>query len=112
MKTITLLFAAILLTFNTGFAQIKSTSVKQPSIAQLIQQNLRVPENMKGSVATERVRLVFTFDENGKAHVTDIVSARPDIHDSVISQFEAIDFSKSDKKTGETYSIWLTFSVL
>lgn len=77
-----------------------------------IQQYMRVPETMKNAVSSERVRVVFTIDENGKAHVVDVCTRRPELKGSVISQFEAIDFSDSKNTNGEEFSIWLNFKVM
>jgi hypothetical protein len=111
MKTLITLFTALTIAFTAVPASAQKTN-SHPSITSIIQDNLTVPASMKGTVATERVRVVFTIDASGKAHVVDIASARPDIHDSVKEQFEAIDFSKASEKGTETYSIWLTFKVM
>jgi hypothetical protein len=73
---------------------------------------MRVPESMKNSVSSERVRVVFTIDENGKAHVLDVSTRRPELKGSVISQFEAIDFPESRNTNGQEFSIWLNFKAM
>lgn len=77
-----------------------------------IQNNMRVPESMKNAVSSERVRVVFTIDENGKAHVVDVCTRRPELKGSVTKQFEAIDFSDSKHTDGQEFSIWLNFRVM
>jgi hypothetical protein len=77
-----------------------------------IQRTMRVPESMKNTVSSERVRVVFTIDTNGKAHVVDIGTRRPELKSSVTSQFEAIDFSDSKDTGGQLFSIWLNFKVM
>ncbi|MEO5645567.1 MAG: hypothetical protein ABIQ40_02875 [Bacteroidia bacterium] len=84
----------------------------QAGIFEKIQQCMRVPESMKTKVSSERVRVVFTIDENGKAHVLDIGTRRPELKASVTSQFEAIDFSDSKGTNGQEFSIWLNFKVM
>jgi hypothetical protein len=81
-------------------------------IFEKIQQQMRVPESMKNVVSSERVRVVFTIDENGKAHVVDVCTRRPELKGSVTSQFEAIDFSDSKNTNGQEFSIWLNFKVM
>lgn len=113
MKTIAIFFATLVfsLTSIPADAQISSTA-STPQIFQKIQDNLRVPENMKSTVSTERVCVVFTIDENGRAHVIDVASGRPDLRGSVTSQFESIDFAGITGTEGQTYSIWLKFNVM
>jgi hypothetical protein len=113
MKTLAILLTAFTLSLapvNVN-AQI-SASNSTPLIYQKIQQSMHVPENMKATVASERVRIVFTIDEKGHAHVVDIASGRTDIHPQVIHQFESIDFSGTGDNSGQTYSIWLNFNVI
>lgn len=113
MKTIALLFTVLTLSFATvpSYGQLSSGSTT-PQIFQKIQENVRVPESMKSNVSAERVCVVFTIDENGHAHVVDVASARPDLRNPVIRQFEAIDFSGIGGTEGQTYSIWLNFKVI
>jgi hypothetical protein len=85
---------------------------KQSAIFSHIQENMRVPAGMKSEVSSERIRVVFTIDENGNAHVVDVNTRRPDLRSSVIRQFEAIDFSDSKDTNGQQYSIWLNFNVM
>jgi hypothetical protein len=85
---------------------------KQSAIFLHIQENMRVPAGMKSEVSSERIRVVFTIDANGKAHVVDVNTRRPDLRSSVIRQFEAIDFSDSKDTNGQQYSIWLNFNVM
>ena len=113
MKTLAILLTAFALSLApvSVNAQI-SASNSTPLIYQKIQQSMHVPESMKGTVASERVRIVFTIDEKGHAHVVDIASGRNDIHPQVIRQFESIDFSGTGDNSGQTYSIWLNFNVI
>ena len=113
MKTLATLFTALVLTFTTVPAQAQiTTNNSTPQIFQKIQDNLRVPENMKSTVSSERVCVVFTIDENGQAHVLDVMAGRTDLRSSVTKQFEAIDFSGINDVSGQTYSIWLNFKVM
>lgn len=113
MKTIAILFTALSLTFAPVAANAQLTSSNSaPLISQKIQDNLHVPDQMKNSTATEPVRVVFTIDEKGHAHVVDIASRRPDLHASVISQLESIDFTGTNCDHSQTYSIWLNFKVV
>jgi hypothetical protein len=93
-------------------AQSFTGADKTPLIFEKIQNSVQVPEIMKGSVSTERVRVVFTIDENGRAHVVDVNTARPDLKAPVTKQFEAIDFSATADGSGQMYSIWLNFKVM
>lgn len=113
MKTLAIIITALALGFApvTANAQVTQTSTT-PLIFEKIQKSMHVPETMKSTVSTERVRVVFTIDETGRAHVVDIGSRRSDLHAQVIRQFEAIDFSGTGDNSGQTYSIWLNFSVL
>ena len=113
MKTLTLLFTALLMSFTTisANAQINSNN-STPQIYQKIMDNLRVPESMKSAVSSERVCVVFTIDENGHAHVIDVAAGRTDLRIPVTTQFEAIDFSGLSGTNGQTYSIWLNFKVV
>lgn len=77
-----------------------------------IQQHMRVPASMKNTVSSEPVRVVFTIDNTGKAHVVDVSTRRPELKDSVTTQFEAIDFSDSKETNGQEFSIWLNFKVM
>ena len=90
----------------------ETTAALQAGIFSKIQQYMRVPESMKNVVSSERVRVVFTIDENGKAHVVDVCTRRPELKGSVTSQFEAIDFSDSRDTNGQEFSIWLNFKVM
>lgn len=89
-----------------------SSGTPQAEIFARIQQHMRVPEVMKNTVSSERVRVVFTIDENGKAHVLDVNTRRSELKGSVTSQFEAIDFSDTNDTKGQEYSIWLNFKVM
>lgn len=89
-----------------------STAPNTSGIFAKIQESMRVPESMKSAVSSERVRVVFTIDQNGKAHVLDVCTRRPDLKGSVTSQFEAIDFSESKGTNGQEFSIWLNFKVM
>lgn len=113
MKTIAILLTAFALSLApvSVNAQISASS-STPLIFEKIQQSMHVPENMKGTVSSERVRVVFTIDEKGHAHVIDIASGRKDLHAQVIRQFESIDFSNTGDSSGQTYSIWLDFNVV
>ncbi len=114
MKTL-----VMLLSFITTLAGIPANAQNSfasndntPLIFAKIQKNMHVPQNMKDAVSSERVRVVFTIDEKGKAHVVDVNTKRPDLTASVIKQFEAIDFSDSKDCGNQQYSIWLTFKVM
>ena len=89
-----------------------STAPNTSGIFTKIQESMRVPESMKTAVSSERVRVVFTIDQNGKAHVLDVGTRRPELKGSVTSQFEAIDFSDSKATNGQEFSIWLNFKVM
>jgi hypothetical protein len=113
MKTLVFLFAFLLcLGGIPAGAQNFSSAGHTPQIFERIQSAMRVPEAMKNSSAAERVRVVFTIDENGHAHVVDVNTRRPELRQSVTSQFEAIDFTGTGGPEGETYSIWLNFKVM
>ncbi|MDQ3109634.1 MAG: hypothetical protein M3R17_07035 [Bacteroidota bacterium] len=94
------------------YAATAAQNKTQSQIFAKIIQHMHVPESMKNTVSSERVRVVFTIDENGKAHVVDVCTGRPELKSSVTGQFEAIDFSDSKDTAGEMFSIWLTFKVL
>ncbi len=81
-------------------------------IYQKIQNTMRVPSVMKEESISARIRVVFTIDETGKAHVLDVATKNEKIRKSVINQFEAIDFADSKETQGQEYSIWLNFKVL
>lgn len=114
MKTLVILLsfittlAGIPLNAQNSFAALDNT----PQIFAQIQKQMRVPQNMKNTVSTEKIRVVFTIDEKGKAHVVEVNTNRPDLKSSVISQFEAIDFTDAKNTDNQQYSIWLTFKVL
>jgi hypothetical protein len=91
---------------------LSSSETPTAGIFAKIQRHMRVPESMKNTVSSERVRVVFTIDENGKAHVVDVCTRRPELKGSVTSQFEAIDFSDSKNTNGQEFSIWLNFKVM
>ncbi len=93
-------------------AQGFTASDKTPLIFEKIQESVQVPDIMKGSVSSERVRVVFTIDENGCAHVVDVNTARAELKVPVTKQFEAIDFSGTKDGSGQMYSIWLNFKVM
>jgi hypothetical protein len=92
-------------------AEAKASTIHS-AIFDKIQQSMRVPAGMKSAVSSERVRVVFTIDKNGKAHVVDVCTRRPELKDSVTTQFEAIDFSDSGNTNGQEFSIWLNFKVM
>ncbi len=96
---------------NPGLTSTTTSNGTQEIFAR-IQQHMRVPESMKNVVSSERVRVVFTIDENGKAHVLDVGTRRPELVDSVIGQFEAIDFPDSRNTYEQEFSIWLNFKVM
>ncbi len=96
---------------NPGITSTDASNSTQEIFAR-IQKHMRVPESMKGVVASERVRIVFTIDENGKGHVLDVGTRCPELIGSVISQFEAIDFPDSRNTNGQEFSIWLNFKVM
>ena len=102
---------AVYVNENVNHTAVQS-GAQQSAIYSHIQQGMRVPAGMKSEVSSERVRVVFTIDENGKAHVVDVNTRRPDLKPSVIAQFESIDFSDSKDTNGQEFSIWLNFSVL
>lgn len=113
MKTLTIFFTALVLSFSTISANAQITATNSaPQIYQKIMDNVRVPENMKSTVSSERVCVTFTIDENGRAHVIDVAAGRTDLRKPVTSQFEAIDFSGLTDTNGQTYSIWLNFKVV
>ena len=113
MKTLAVIFSfVIFFTATSVRAQGTIPADKTPLIFKTIQENIRVPENMKGEVSAERVRVVFTIDPNGHAHVMDIYTNRLDLKKSVTEQFEALDFTFAGDNGGQTYSIWLDFKVL
>ena len=68
---------AVYVTENVNHPAAQSTD-KQSAIFSQIQQNMHVPDGMKSKVSSERVRVVFTIDNNGKAHVVDVNTRRPD----------------------------------
>ena len=92
-------------------AAVNPSSIAQAAIFDKIMEHMRVPESMKSNVSSERVRVVFTIDENGKAHVLDVNTGRPELKASVTSQFEAIDFTGATAIHQE-FSIWLNFKVM
>ena len=113
MKTIAIFLSLVAcLAGIPANAQSFTASDKTPLIFEKIQQSVQVPDVMKGSVSSERVRVVFTIDESGRAHVVDVNTARPDLKAPVTRQFEAIDFSGSADGSGQMYSIWLNFKVI
>jgi hypothetical protein len=113
MKTLAVIFSfVIFFTATPVRAQSMTATDKTPLIYQTILNNIQVPENMKGEVNSERVRVVFTIDPNGHAHVMDINTNRLDIKRSVTEQFEALDFAFAGDNGGQTYSIWLNFKVM
>lgn len=113
MKTLAVIFSfAILFTVTPIHAQISMPTDKTPLIYQTIQDNIQVPADMKNTVSSERVRVVFTIDPNGHAHIMDINTNRMDLKKSVTEQFEALDFSFAGDNNGQTYSIWLNFKVM
>ncbi|HET6990808.1 MAG TPA: hypothetical protein VFJ43_05765 [Bacteroidia bacterium] len=113
MKTLVVFLSLItLLATSPANAQAMYVADNAPQIFTKIQHGMHVPENMKNSISSERVRVVFTIDETGKAHVVDISTRRPDMKESVTSQFEAIDFSDIRNPGNQEYSIWLTFKVI
>lgn len=96
---------------NENYNTVKS-GAQQSAIFSRIQQSMHVPAGMKSEVSSERVRVVFTIDADGKAHVVDVNTRRPDLKPSVIAQFESIDFSDSKDTNGQEFSIWLNFNVM
>ena len=113
MKTLVVFLSLItLLAGNPVNAQAIFASNSTPLIFQKIQSSMHVPENVKNSITSEKVRVVFTIDETGKAHVIDVCTRRPEMKASVIEQFEAIDFTDSKDTNNQEYSIWLTFKVI
>jgi hypothetical protein len=113
MKTLAVIFSFIIFFASTPVrAQAMIATDKTPLIYQTILNNIQVPENMKNVVSSERVRVVFTIDPNGHAHVMDVNTNRVDLKKSVTEQFEAIDFSAASDNGGQTYSIWLNFKVM
>ncbi len=114
MKKLTFMLS-FMITLATIPAQARGTIIsfdKTEIIFSRIQKNMHVPQNMKNVASTERVRVVFTIDEKGKAHVMDVNTKRPDLKASVISQFEAIDFTDVLDSGNQEFSIWLTFKVM
>jgi hypothetical protein len=111
-KLVVFLSLIILSAGNSVNAQGMYVADNTPQIFAKIQSGMHVPESMKSSVTTEPVRVVFTIDENGKAHVVDISTRRPEIKESVTRQFEAIDFSDAKNSGSQEYSIWLNFKVM
>ncbi|HEU4717964.1 MAG TPA: hypothetical protein VFU15_09020 [Bacteroidia bacterium] len=114
MKTLRIFTALFLL---AGFlplqAQDKNSNDSTDLIYKKIVRSVSVPDQLRNeNVDLERVRVVFTIDEKGRAHVIDVNTKRPDIIASVTKQFEAIDFSGSTGTDGKTYSIWLNFKVV
>jgi hypothetical protein len=115
--SILLCFSGMPVNAQTAFAGEPSapattTSFSQSEIFERIQRTMRVPESMKNAVSSERVRVVFTIDAEGKAHVVDVCTRRPELKSSVTGQFEAIDFSDSKDTGGQLFSIWLNFKVM
>jgi hypothetical protein len=113
MKTLALLFSFVIIFSATQLrAQTRTMADKTPLIFQTIQDNIQVPDDMKNVVSNERVRVVFTIDPNGHAHVMDVNTNRFELRKSVTEQFEALDFSFASDNGGLTYSIWLNFKVM
>lgn len=120
MKTLaTLLTAALLFTAQIGNAQrysaegLSTASGNAPSIHTKIISNVKVPDVLRNSESSlEKVRVLFTIDENGKAHIVEINSNRADIISNVKAQIESIDFNGSEYSTTEQYSIFLTFKIV
>lgn len=113
MKTFTI-FLSLLICSVGSSTNTDSNYVADntPKIFEKIQHNMQVPDLMKNTVSSERVRVVFTIDEKGKAHVIDVNTNRPELKDSVKQQFEAIDFSDSKETNNQEFSIWLNFKVM
>ncbi len=113
MKTLATIFSLVIF-FATAPAHAQGLlpSDKTSLIFENIQNNIHVPDNMKNNVSSERVRVVFTIDEKGHAHVIDVNTDRPDLKSSVVKQFESLDFSDASDNGGQTYSIWLNFKVM
>lgn len=113
MKTLVIFLSLLICSFGTtANAQAIYVADHTPGIFEKIQTSMRVPSSMKNTVSSERVRVVFTIDETGKAHVIDVNTNRPELIASVKQQFETIDFSDSKDTNNQEYSIWLNFSVL
>jgi hypothetical protein len=112
MKTLAVIFSLVIFFTATPVrAQVIPTD-KTPLIFKTIQDNIQVPVDMKNTVSSERVRVVFTIDPNGHAHVMDVNTTRFELKKSVTEQFEALDFSFAGDNGGQTYSIWLNFNVM
>ncbi|HTL82607.1 MAG TPA: hypothetical protein VL651_12930 [Bacteroidia bacterium] len=112
MKTLaTILTATLLFTAQIGNAQRYAVDGNAPSIHSRIVSSVKVPDALKNSDNTEseKVRVLFTIDELGKAHIVEINSDRADIIQDVKQQIESIDFSGSEYSILEQYSIFLTF---
>jgi hypothetical protein len=113
MKTLVVFLSLItLLAGVPANAQAIFVADNTPQIFAKIQQGMHVPENVKNSISSEPVRVVFTIDATGKAHVLDVCTRRPEMKASVTKQFEAIDFSEVKNPGSQEYSIWLNFKVI
>jgi outer membrane biosynthesis protein TonB len=112
MKTITILLTSLLLSSQLSFAQHLNNENSVPSIQQKIQNNIRVPQTLLQQNGEERVRVVFSIDENGNVNIVDINTSNPGLIKDVRRQFESMNFSGNDYKVDTEYSIWLTFKVL
>jgi hypothetical protein len=112
MKNIAILLTSLLLSSQIGFAQNLTEQSNAPSIQQKIQNNVRVPQTLLSRNSEERVRVVFTIDENGNVNIVDINTSNPGLIQDVRRQFESMNFAGNDFKADTQYSIWLTFKVL
>lgn len=114
MKTITI-FTAIAMLFTAP--QIKAQRMYMhtgtPSLSSKIERSLSVPDQLKsGATASARVRVLFSIDETGKAHVIEVNTDKPEIVNSVTAQFEQISFAGMQTDPDQQYSIWLNFKVM
>lgn len=106
MKKLTLVIAMAIMSVNMTFAENGSL------VRSAISQQLKIPSELKIQKFNELVNVQFKIDPNGKVSVLNVETSNVDLKNSIINQFNKINFKNINENKEIIYNISINFKVI
>lgn len=112
MKTLHILALALALVVSPVLSTAAETADSTSVIAAKIQNTVQKPNALQSGKENSRVFVVFSIAENGSVLVHEVGTPDAAVKNSIIEQFQSMNFDNTNGGYDGTYSIWLNFKSL
>lgn len=112
MKTLHIIFAAILMIFTMGTINASNDPASNSAVEKIINSRVSYPVLAKEQMVEGTVEILFIIDLNGNLHLIDMESSDKIFEENLKKDLAQIDFKSDDIVRNQIYRIKILYKLL